>query len=102
MSGHPDRSASPRRVILELAAYFASAAALLPDEPPDYAQFRLLEAVLRAMRALERIGPDDADISLARTRLETQLVPTKGNPVESRQLADDLTAVLASKLRKAD
>jgi hypothetical protein len=102
MSQGGDGTASDRRAILELAAYFASAAALLPDEPLDYAQFRLLEGALRALRVLERIGPDDADVSTACAQLEAGLVPTKGNPTESKRLADDLTTMLASKLRKPD
>ena len=91
-------AAACRRAMLELGAYLASAASLLESEPSDYAQFRLLEGVLRVLRALARLDPSRANLSEAAAKLEARLVPTKGDPHASARLADELAALFAQNL----
>jgi hypothetical protein len=84
--------------MLELAAFLSSSAEMLPDEPADYGQFRLLEGTLRALRSMSEREPHDSELADRCAELERTIVTTLGDPEKSRAVAAGLSQFLARRL----
>ena len=88
-----------RAALLEIAAYFASAASISIDEPPSYGNLRLLEGVQRTLDAIVELDLADEELIAVAADLDTRVNLAPSDHEGSRQLADELAAVIVARLR---
>jgi nitroreductase len=87
-----------REALLELMVYLGAAARGNVDESGNYGRLRLLEGVQRGVRTLERFGLADDELRAFDRELTTQAMTILKDPERARGAADDVLALLTSRL----
>jgi hypothetical protein len=89
-----DRSKDLTEELRELAAYFATSARGLLDEPPSYGPFRMIDGISRLVVVLEKYGLSDQTLSDARAQIDRGKTSVMTSPDDFRKLLDSLVNAL--------
>jgi hypothetical protein len=85
-----DRARELTEELRELAAYFATSARGLLDEPSSYGPFRMIDGISRLVVVLEKYGLSDEILESARVKIDEGKTTVMTSPDDFKRLLDSL------------